>query len=888
MQSPFTLFKAVAVWISLVIFSLGALAGTTGKIAGEVKDKSTGQPLPGVNIVLEGTTIGAATDLSGRYYILLIAPGTYNVVATMIGYQPVKISNVKINVDLTTTVNFDLSATTIELGEAIEIVAERSLIQKDGVTTMQVAEAEMVENMVADDFKDVLTINSGITTTQIRDAIFEETSETGEGKYYVRGGRGNELAVMVDGMYVRDAFSGGLGTEVSNGAIEELQVISGNFNAEYGNAMSGVLNLITQDGGAKTTLRLRGFTDALFGKRSSEYTFLDRYNQVSENGHLSAANWGTNQGQASLGGPLPGLGDKIKYFLSGEYFESDGSIGILQNEIARRASAKLTFNLGRTIKLNVSGNANREDLQVYQHAFAHDQHEEAIAISGDSTVFPLNVPPNNFAGNDHISSRVLQGIISWTHTLSAKAFYEIKLQRFSREYFNRVNDDINAYQANPIQYNDPEDFVVNGYQPRFIDQEDRVYQAKFDLTYQLNIEHNLKAGIDFNRHRIWRHQILPTGDIANIREDMYLFYPLEAAVYAQDKMEFKDLVINVGVRLDRFAPRDSVAVDRNDPLGPRTIADNKTTFSPRIGIAHPISDRANLHFSYGHFYQVPEYDKIVFNSRRHIDIFRPTLGNAGLEPQKTVAFEVGWDQELTANLAMTVTGFYKDYQNLLATDPYPDARPASVTYYINQDFANARGVEINMRTRRVKHFGAFLSYTIQRAEGNSSNPLDTRDDLLARPPRVPLKQLIILDWDRPHKFNFNLDYRFGRNEGPRLGGMKVLQNFGLNLTGRFESGLPYTPTDTRGQRIADENVARMPSTWQLDLRVDKNFVFGGSKAGIFLEVTNLTNRVNVADVFTDSGLPLDTRDPTYTEFGKRDPYNLYPQRNIRLGAELEF
>ena len=181
-----------------------------------------------------------------------------------------------------------------------------------------------------------------------------------------------------------------------------------------------------------------------------------------------------------------------------------------------------------------------------------------------------------------------------------------------------------------------------------------------------------------------------------------------------------------------------------------------------------------------------------------------------------------------------------------------------------------------------------LSYTIQRAEGNSSNPLDTRDDLLARPPRVPLKKLIILDWDRPHKFNFNLDYRFGRNEGPQLSGMKVLQNFGVNLTGRFESGLPYTPTDTRGQRIADENVARMPSTWQLDLRVDKNFAFGTNKAGVFLEVTNLTNRINVADVYTDTGLPLDTRDPGYTEFGKRDPYNLYPQRNIRIGAELEF
>ncbi len=888
MQSLFAHLKVMAVAILLAMFPAVVPAGTTGKIAGEVKDKSTGQPLPGANVVIEGTTLGAATDLNGRYFVLLVNSGTYNVVATMIGYQTVKVSNVKVNVDLTTTVDFDLSSTTIELGETIEIVADRPLIQKDGVTTMQVADAQMVENMVADDFKDVLTLNSGITTTQIRDAIFEETSETGEGKFYVRGGRGNELAVMVDGMYVRDAFSGGLGTEISNGAIEELQVISGNFNAEYGNALSGVLNLITQDGGSKTTLRLRGFTDTFFGKRSSAYNFLERYGQIRDHGRLTAANWGTNQSQFSLGGPLPAFGNKVKYFTSGEYYESDGNIGVLQNEFARRGTAKLTYNLSKTIRLSLSGNANREDLQIYQHAFAHDQHGEIITSTGDSTIFPPNIPANNFAGNDRISSRTLQGVIGWTHTLSAKAFYEIRLQRFSREYFNRVSSDLAAYETNPIQYNDEEDFVVSGFQPRFIDQEDRAHQAKFDLTYQLNVNHNLKAGLDINKHRIWRHQILPTGDIANLREDLYTFRPLEAAAYIQDKMEFKDLVINLGVRVDRFDPRDSVAVDRNLPKGRRKIAESKTTISPRVGMAHPISNRANLHFSYGHFYQVPEYDKIVFNRRRQIDIFRPTLGNADLDPKKTVAFEVGWDQELSENFGMTLTGFYKDYQNLLATDPYPDARPAAVTYYINQDFANARGVEMNMRTRRIKNFTAFLSYTIQRAEGNSSNPLDTRDDLLARPPRVPVKRLIILDWDRPHKFNFNFDYRFGKNEGPKLAGSKFLQNFGVNLTGRFESGLPYTPTDTRGQRIADENIGRIPSTWQLDLRVDKNFDFGGLKFGVFTEVVNLTNRVNVADVYTDTGLPLDTRDPGYTEFGKLDPYNLYPQRNIRIGAELEF
>jgi outer membrane receptor protein involved in Fe transport len=854
-------------------------AGTTGKLAGEVRDKETKEPVPGVNVVLEGTTTGGVTDVNGKYYILLIAPGTYSISASILGYQTVKVTNVKVNVDLTTTVNFEMSQEALQIGDKIEIVAERPLIQKDGVTTMQVTEAEVVENMVADDFKDVLTLNSGVTTTQIRDDLFSETAETGEGLFYIRGSRGNELAFMVDGLYVRDAFSGGLGTEIANTAIEELQLISGNFNAEYGNAMSGVLNLITQEGGSKTGFRLRGFTDTFFGKGSSEYTFLERDALIKNKGRLEATNWGTSQTQFSLSGPLPGLKDKVKYFVSGEYFETDGYIGVLQGEIARRGTAKLTLSPSKKIKLNVSANANNEDFQIYEHAFAHDG-------VGDLIDAPAGSPPNNLSGNDRITTRTLQNSLSWTHTLSAKAFYELKVQRFSRDFFDRVSSRLEEYNDNPITYNAREDFVISGFQTRFIDQEDRVLQAKLDLTYQVNLNHNLKAGLDIAKHRVWRHQVLPTGDIANIRDDHYLFRPLEAAAYIQDKMEFDDLVINVGLRVDRFEPRDSVLVDFNRPLGQRKIASDKTTVSPRFGIAHPVTERSSLHFSYGHFYQVPEYDKLVFNSQRQIEIFRPTLGNADLKPQKTIAFEVGWDQQLTDYLALTVTGFYKDIENLVSTDRYP----VGVTYFINQDFANSRGLELNLRTRRANHLATYFSYTLARAEGNSSNPLDSRDALLDRPPRVPVKRLILLAWDRAHVFNFNLDFRYAKNEGPRFGGSPWLENFGVNLTGRFESGVPYTPTDSRGQRPAGviENSARIPSTWQLDLRADKIFDIAKLKVGVFTEITNLTNHRNVVAVFTDTGLPNDTRNPNFTELGKRDPYNIGPQRNFRLGAEIIF
>lgn len=838
-----------------------ANAGTTGKLAGEVKDKETGEALPGVNIVLEGTTIGSVTDVNGRYYILLIAPGTYNVTASLIGYQTVQISNVKVNVDLTTTVNFALSSKTLELGDKIEIVAVRPLIQKDGVTTMQVTEAEVVENMVADNFKQVLTLNSGITTTPVRDG------STGEGQYFIRGGRGNEVAYLVDGLYVRDGVTGGLGAEVNNSAIEELQVISGNFNAEYGNAMSGVVNIITQEGGAKTSFQARGLTDALFGKRSRDYTFAARDRLIEEKGQMETSNFGTYQGQFSIGGGLPGLSNNVKYFASGEYFQTDGYIGVMQKEIARRGLAKLTFQPARTIKIALTGNMNNEDVEIYEHLFARFTPET----------------------NDRLHTKITQGIFSWTHTLSSKAFYEFRVQRYSRFFFDRVKN--NPFLYSNLDYTPQEDFAESGDDSRFIRQEERVWQGKFDVTYQANINHNLKAGLDVNRNRLWRHYSILISDPTTTIAEQLKIYPITAAAYLQDKMEYRDLVINLGVRVDYFDPDTWEVKDRQNPrTGGIIDGEKRWTVSPRLGLAHPISDKANLHFSYGHFFQTPELQKISQNRTRSLVGFvgERLIGNGNLKPQKTTAFEVGWDQQVTDFLALTVTGYYKDIENLISTDFYPTARPLAATYYVNQDFANSRGVEFNFRTRRDNHFQSYFSYTLSRTEGNSSNP-DSRITALDEvPPREPLKKLITLNWDRPHVFNFNFDFRYLQGEGPLLFGSRLLQNFGVNLTGRFESGLPYTPTDSRSKPVADENVAREPSTWQLDLRIDKLINVAGMKLGFFSEIINLTNRANIIDVYTDTGLPFDNTNLTYTPEGQRDPGNVGPQRNIRFGVELVY
>jgi hypothetical protein len=122
-------------------------AGTTGKISGTVKDSETGEPLPGCNIMIIGTDLGAASNIDGEFFILNISPGTYSVRATMMGYKTYIISNVRILIDLTTNLEFLMEPTVLEMDEEVIVVAERPLIQKDVTSNLVIIDSEEILNM---------------------------------------------------------------------------------------------------------------------------------------------------------------------------------------------------------------------------------------------------------------------------------------------------------------------------------------------------------------------------------------------------------------------------------------------------------------------------------------------------------------------------------------------------------------------------------------------------------------------------------------------------------------------------------------------------------------------------------------------------------------------
>ena len=206
-------------------------AQVTGKISGRVVDANSGQPLPGVNVQIVGTSRGASTDMNGEFYILNLQPGAYILEFSMIGYQTVCLEGVNVSVNRTAFVNVSMKETVLETDEIV-VTASRMAQKKDQTSSIRNVSSEQIEVLPVENVKGVLQMQAGLVAG------------------HFRGGRANEVAYMVDGLQVTEAFRGESQLiSVEPEAIQDLEVITGTFNAEYGRAMSGVVNAVTKEGG---------------------------------------------------------------------------------------------------------------------------------------------------------------------------------------------------------------------------------------------------------------------------------------------------------------------------------------------------------------------------------------------------------------------------------------------------------------------------------------------------------------------------------------------------------------------------------------------------------------------------------------------------------------
>ncbi len=388
--------------------------------------------------------------------------------------------------------------------------------------------------------------------------------------------------------------------------------------------------------------------------------------------------------------------------------------------------------------------------------------------------------------------------------------------------------------------------------------------------------------------------------------------PREAYVYLQDKIELTDMIVNIGLRYDYFDPNYFVPSDYRDPENPKywlytlTNADSVMIdtffqfagevtafdeildtldasgaqwrdyndfyedtkpvhqFSPRIGVAYPITDKGIIHFSYGHFFQIPTFSFLYANPEMEISTasFESILGNANLKPQKTVTYEIGLQQELTHDLGIEIIAFYKDFSGLLSSDQYEKYNTVNYIVYSNRDYGDSRGLTLSINKRRTGLLSASADYTYLVAQGNASDPLSLFYANQSDPPEEVVKQVLPLDWDQTHTINVNISLA-----KPRKWGVSILTKYG--------SGLPYTPT-YQGSSLDAPNSDRRPDFFNVDLNLHRDVEFAGLHWTVFCKVYNALNTQNERSVFSDTGRATYSLIPTYTP----DNGNIYGRHSL--------
>ena len=977
-------------------------AGTTGKIAGFVVDKESGEPLPGVNIILEGTFLGASTDLDGQYAIINIPPGTYTVRAEFVGYESQVVRDVNISIDLTTRIDFSLNPTFVQ-GEVIEIEAKKEIIQKDLTGTMSTVQSEDIDAMPVQSIDQVINLQAGVISSE--DGI------------HIRGGRGRETKYLVDGISVT-ALDGQKGINVETDAVQEMQLISGTFNAEYGQAMSGIINIVTKEGGSSYSGQVQGVvgsyysSSSIFGVMTDYGPYTDpktgRTRMVDETTKPLEQIRPESDLRATFSGPFPFTNDKVSFFINGRYEKTNGylygnnwytpqglpgdsSLVPLNPKLYYALQGKLTFYISPTLKVNYNFLYNRTERD----------HNTSLAYR--------YVP---FSGKQQYRTAVTH-MLSLNQTLSNSTFYELKLSNYESNfesylydnpsltpgYFIRIYKNVDGEDVIEDRYYSSEserlaieneakenswkfEYIVDPARARgFLHPDSNIYRGiqasqrriqtpldfeyssnkfwlfRFDITSQLSFHHLIKAGGQAIFHEINRNQftLRPKTDdngneivpfrptiepISSLWHNKYTRTPREFSAYIQDKMEFDQLIINLGLRFDYFDANHVIPVDPRDPdvynpvnpewKGPdwdeeyyQSLPDEqqrkeyeqahsytteerralmykkvnpKIQVSPRIGIAYPISEKGVIHFSYGHFFQMPD--------ARYLYGIRPDyklsvgdqyqlFGNPDLEAEKTVQYELGLQSQIGQSIGLDITVFYKDIRDWVGISPLVDTKHSQTTRYVqyeNKDYANVRGITVAFEGRMSNNFLATLDYTFQIAEGTYSDPRDAYAALQGN--QEPAKQLIFMDYDRRNVINGTLTYR--------------ISGWVMSLIGKFNTGFPYTPQKAAGTPAANyrgwtENIARRPSTSQLDLRVDKTvFTTGKLIHKLYLRVYNLLDQRGELNVYTDTGTARYTTSGTHTlnpynpsRIGSVEHYYLRPNwyqapRQIQLGYIISF
>jgi outer membrane receptor protein involved in Fe transport len=851
---------------------------SSGILSGEVTESKTGEKLPGVNVMIKGTYYGTATDIDGRFIIKNINPGSYDMQVSMIGYKVVLKTGVKIEEGSTVDLQFALEETVLSFGEDVIVMGKKPLFDVNETSSVARVRKEDIENKVVSSVEDILSEQIGVTTQ--------------DNEIHIRGGRIDESMFIVDGFSVKDPLSGYSGNLFVNpDAIEELEIITGGYSAEYGQAMSGIVNIKLKEG--------RDLYEGAL-KYSSDRLLPDNYNSDRLEFNLGGPDFLFETVPSLFNINLPG---RFSFFLNGYGKMYDGNLPTAsklyphkywslpfmseknEDDIINKLSGrenndwhflyKLTWALTPKKKMSISYDASMNINQGYYMPRAFS-----------STYFPYSYM--NILDNYNTITRDTRLFnLNWTHTLSTKSFYEFTIGKFTSMEHSAVQDKSwTEYQERldlePINYNLDntdqdgnvqitygDEFYDTGFAPEWYDLSSENTRMDLDWTVHTTSGHKIKSGFE---HTITDIQVLDIDEPWSgssgfgVNYDNYSAKTYFGAFYLQDKISFEGMTLNIGLRTDYWIPGRYVESAINDTSNiiitdearklfkEETfdfpwLGDNyrmKARLSPRFGISHPISDNDVLYFYYGHFSQLPTFQYVYAKINSKAQSTYQVFGNPNLNPKTTVQYEIGVKHRFSEDQVFELKAYWKDMFDYETSQTIKPSNPKyanlSFNMYFNADYARSRGIEAILKSRFLANWYLDLNFNYSLITGKSSSPLD---NLLVQAGQISEKPLgeSFMSWDRPFHFFANLSYSNSKN-------------WGASARIEYESGRRYTRSiqDTilfindqayyDGPREDNKPFSEISKTAKknIDLKLYKTVKWDRFKIKGYIEIENLMNK----------------------------------------------
>ncbi len=879
-------------------------ASTFGKVSGRVTERGK-DPVAFANVVVLGTKQGTMTDENGNFVILGVPVGAVQIQAQAIGFDK-QVQTVQVSAGQTAIANFNFGESkVVKQMEEIEVRAEKRIDTKSS-TTKQNITAEKLKEIPVDNLREAVGTKAGVVAQG--------------GELHFRGGRGGEVKFQFDGVEVSDPLLG-RGANIANLAVAGTEILSGGFDAEFGNALSGVVNVSTREGTDRFGGEVRWDTDR-YGDPTKTFDNYDRFT-------------------FGFGGPTPVK--NLTYFAT---YEGSFQDTYLRSSLTRPSTTLFDFlrfgnrqdnvvntNLKFAYRVNPKNKVTWETINnhtirtPYNHmwsrkGFVKVEYDTTAGVNGapdtytpvygawsgtqvDSTYLPMNLP-------DHmptLDDRYRQYTAVWTSQLSDKTVWSTRASNFRfrtrssvgrKEPWEYDTQSPFYWSGNTVveSENNPY-FATHGDFPRYTKRDASTWTLKSDMSTRHWRAHTFKTGLEAKYNRVENLDLtLPnveTNGLPGGSRSSYVNFNPEGAAYVQDRWEFEGLVLNAGVRYDLFTPGEQIT-DSDLKSGVRY----KQQFSPRLGIAYPISDKDVLSFHYGWTYQTPSRNFVFEN--RGVTTSVAVRGNPDLEPETNIAYQAGVQHLFSRDVSGQFAVFFKDIYGLITVRQEKDQFGNLVQAYYNGDYASSRGFEASIIKSFSHKFSAEVNYTYSLATGVSSDPNSALQFFNGGRLYLPISEQP-LDWDQRNTVSMQAVVR-----DPGKWGFRMLWTYG--------SGFPFTPAFRNDRRPdpALTNTRRQPSVTRLTIDGDKYYKIWGQNVTLFFDARNVLDALNLASItqgaFPNQNVNLAGDDYTiyYTETGRaggaylqdingdnlldwvpvHDPRVFEEGRNVRLGVSVTF